>query len=68
MVEGIVDDKGRVLIPREARVELRIMPRDRVEFEIKNVRRRESFMKNCVGVLKSREDVISLLHKGSPFR
>lgn len=63
-----VDIKGRMVIPVEARRELEIEPGAEVEFVIKRVRHRKSFVKVAKGALKGAGDAVELLHKESPFR
>ncbi len=65
---GLVDAKGRIVIPAKVRQKLNINPKDRVEFEVKRVEHRPSFMKTCAGVLKDREEAVAILHRESPLR
>ena len=63
-----VDGKGRIVIPFEARQELEIEPGAEVEFEIKEVKHRKSFVQVAKGAVKGAGDAVELLHKESPFR
>jgi len=63
-----VDSKGRIVIPVEARQELEIESGAEVEFEIKRVKRKKSFVQVSKGAIKGAGDAVELLHKESPFR
>ena len=63
-----VDAKGRIVIPADARRELKIEPRIEVEFEIKRVKHRKSFVQVAKSTIKGAGDAVELLHKNSPFR
>jgi AbrB family looped-hinge helix DNA binding protein len=63
-----VDAKGRIVIPFEARQELEIEPGAEVEFEIKRVVHKKSFVQVAKGAIKGAGDAVKLLHKESPFR
>lgn len=67
-VVGTIDVKGRIVIPAEVRERFRIRPKDKVEFEVKKVEHRPSFMKTCVGVLKDKDEAVTILHRESPLR
>ncbi|MBU2617162.1 MAG: MraZ N-terminal domain containing protein [Euryarchaeota archaeon] len=61
---GTMDDKGRVLIPAEARDELGIEPKDEIVYEIKQVRHKKSFVKICEGCLEGfADDPVKLMHE-----
>lgn len=65
---GTVDNKGRILVPVTMRERFNIGPKDKIEFEVKKVEHRLSFIKTCKGILKDKRDAVTILHEESPFR
>lgn len=63
-----LDKKGRVLIPRKKRSELKLRPEDRIELEVKGVVKERPFVEKWAGSIKTKKAAVELLHEESPFR